>query len=430
MKKTMKIRALVALSSLLLIPASIFASGNSETSKSVETKQSTDKKLVVWQATGCNLENQIKQWGKENDVEIDLQVLGQHDMMNNLNTVLAAGSGAPDVTTIGGPYIEHFKEHPQYWVNFLDMGVQSIEDDYLPWRLNQLYSKDKSFLIGLPTDIGPTALAYRPDIFAKAGLPTDRDELAKMINSWDDLLEIGKQIKEKTGIPMFNNLDAVMKAQLGQNQDYFFDDDNNLILESSPQVQKAWNFCIEANESGLSANYALWSAEWGAGLTNGAFATQLMPSWMAGMIKTNAPTAEGMWDITYLPDGGTNWGGSMIGIPASTPHKDLAYQLVTWLLSPQQQLVTFKNGGQFPTTVENYSTPELLNFKNEFFGDAPFGKIYANTAKNIKAYYMGKDYSPVVMSLTDALQRVEDGAQTPDESLKNTIDKLNRELNR
>lgn len=430
MKKTVKLRILVTLASLLFIPASIFANGSSETEKSVSPKQSTERKLIVWQATGCNLEDQIKQWGKENDVDIDLQVIGQHDMMNNLNTVLAAGSGAPDVTTIGGPYIEHFKEHPKYWFNFVDMGVKNIEDEYLPWRLDQLYSRDKSFLIGLPTDIGPTALAYRPDIFAKAGLPTDRDELAKMITSWDDLLTIGKQIKEKTGVPMFNNLDAVMKALLGQNQDYFFDKDNNLILDSSPQVQKAWKYCVKANESGLSANYALWSAEWGAGLTNGAFATQLMPSWMAGMIKTNAPESEGKWDITYLPEGGTNWGGSMIGIPASTQHRELAYQLVTWLLSPEQQLVTFKNGGQFPTTVSNYTNPELINFKNSFFGDAPFGEIYANTAKNIQAYYMGKDYSPVVVGLTDALQRVEDGTQTPDESLENAITKLDRELNR
>jgi cellobiose transport system substrate-binding protein len=422
MNRQKRIKFIVSVLVLILSSFSLFANGESE-------QKEEKRELLVWQFRGCNLENQITEWGETNDVKIDLQVIDRNTMMANLTTVLASGSGIPDVVVIGGPFIEKFKKNPQHFKNFYDLGAKDIEGDYLSWRLNQLKNEDGTFLMGLPTDVGPVALAYRVDIFEQAGLPTDRDELRELIQDSSDLLKIGKIIKDKTGIPLFNNLDAVFQSLLGQNQKYFFDENGELILTSSEDVKEAWDFCIDAHNAGLSANYKLWSSEWGAGLNNGDFAAQLLPSWMAGSVKGNAPDASGLWDLVTLPQS-SNWGGSMISIPAKTKSPKLSYELVSWVLSPEQQLETFKTGGQFPTTVANYSNDELLNYKDPYFNNAPFGKIFSESAENIQAAYIGPDYEMIVQTLLDALSRVEDGSEQPQESFDNAVLEAQRLLDR
>ncbi len=40
-------------------------------------------------------------------------------------------------------------------------------------------------------------MCYRTDLFEQAGLPTDREELAKKWATWDGYLDLGKQYKAK-----------------------------------------------------------------------------------------------------------------------------------------------------------------------------------------------------------------------------------------
>ena len=51
--------------------------------------------------------------------------------------------------------------------------------------------------IGYGTDVGGLAMCYRRDLFEKAGLPTDRDEVAKLWPDWDAYFEAGKKFKAK-----------------------------------------------------------------------------------------------------------------------------------------------------------------------------------------------------------------------------------------
>ena len=411
--------AILACAMILVLSLPVFAGGSQEAAD--------PNKLVVWQFRGCNLENQIKQYGIDNGIEIDLQVVERDQMMNNLTTVLASGSGIPDVVTIGGPFIEKFKENPQHFVNLYD--YDSFDGVYLDWRIAQIETADGECLIGLPTDIGPIALAYRRDVFEAAGLPADRDELGQIIKSYEDLIEVGKVIKEKAGVPLVCNIENVFQSILGQDQHNYWDDEGNLILDKSESVRKAWDFCIELYENGLSANIESNSSEWGAGLNNGSFAVQLLPSWQAGAIKGNAPDAAGLWDLMFI-SGTSNWGGSMISVPAKAANKDKAVEFITWLMSPEQQLQTFKTGGQFPTTVANYSNPELLGYVDPYFNDAPFGEIYSQIAQNIQGAYMGPDYETVTAAFVRGLQRVDMGTETPEASFQSVISEVERQLSR
>jgi cellobiose transport system substrate-binding protein len=215
-----------------------------------------------------------------------------------------------------------------------------------------------------------------------------------------------------------------------QDQRNFFNESGELIIETSPQVKRVWDVAIRAHEAGISTGINLWSPEWGAALNNGGVAIQLMPAWMMGPLKGNAPDAEGLWDVTQLPESGGNWGGSMIGIPSQTKNEELAYELVTWLLSPEQQLRTFQISGQFPSTPPVYDSPELVGFTDPFFNNAPVGEIYTKAAVKIEGAYLVPNYQMVVTALTDALGRVEDGQMSPDESFKEAVAEIKRQMSR
>ena len=62
--------------------------------------------------------------------------------------------------------------------------------DYLDWKVKQATTLDGK-LIGLPIDVGPTALFYREDVFAKAGLPSDPAKVAEQLKTWDDFFAAG-----------------------------------------------------------------------------------------------------------------------------------------------------------------------------------------------------------------------------------------------
>ena len=40
-------------------------------------------------------------------------------------------------------------------------------------------------------------MAYRTDVFEAAGLPTDPDEVAELIPTWDQFIEVGEQVLAK-----------------------------------------------------------------------------------------------------------------------------------------------------------------------------------------------------------------------------------------
>ena len=74
-----------------------------------------------------------------------------------------------------------------------------MKGQWLPWKYNQATTADGKDTIGLGTDVGGLAMCYRRDLFEKAGLPTDRDEVAKLWPTWDDFITAGKKFQAGIG---------------------------------------------------------------------------------------------------------------------------------------------------------------------------------------------------------------------------------------
>src|SRR5690606_30541872 len=90
---------------------------------------------------------------------------------------LQSGKGAGDVVGIDEGGMGLAKARPQFFTDLAQYGLDSRKSDYPEWKWeNGINAEGKLFALG--TDVGGMAVCYRKDLFEKAGLPTDREEVA------------------------------------------------------------------------------------------------------------------------------------------------------------------------------------------------------------------------------------------------------------
>jgi cellobiose transport system substrate-binding protein len=343
---------------------------------------------------------------------------------------IAAGSGAADVVAIEEGSIISFLQGADKFVNLQDYGSEDLKDQWLPWKYEQATTADGSDTIGLGTDVGGLAMCYRKDLFQKAGLPTDRDEVSALWPTWDDFITTGQKFQSGIGDSKVHFIDAatntynsilMQEAGNGDNTTYF-DKDNKLIIESSPSVRSAWDESKKIVDAGLSAKLKSFSNEWNAAFKNGAFATIACPAWMTGYIAGQAGDAgKGKWDIAKVPGGGGNWGGSFLAVPTQSKHQKEAVDLVKFLTNPKGQLAAFHAEGNLPSAPSLYEDPALKDAKNAYFSDAPIGQLFVEGAKNLRPVYLGQKNQPVRDAVENALRSYEQGQASADKAWANAI---------
>jgi cellobiose transport system substrate-binding protein len=319
---------------------------------------------------------------------------------------LTQGSGLADIQAIEVGYIAEAVT-PALASKFEDLGkAPGVKiDDWVSWKEKQATTPDGA-VIGLGTDIGPTAICYRKDMFEAAGLPSDRDAVAKLWSGdWQKFVDVGKQFKAKApkGAAFVDSGSGLFNAMLASQPTQYSDASGKLIYDTSAGVQTAWDLATEAVEGGLTAKLRQFDTNntWNAAFKNSKFATIACPSWMVGLVATNSgPELKGKWDIASPPQAG-NWGGSFLGVPKGGKHVKEAIELAQWLTAAPQQVKVFQKFGNIPSNKAGLADPAVASATNEYFPGTPVGKIYSMTASTITPAPIGKWDGQVKTFLTD-----------------------------
>ena len=343
-----------------------------------------------------------------------------NDARENMFTKLGAGSGLSDIEAIE---VDWLAELMQYSSKFVPVTDPDAKDRWVDWKAAAATDADGN-LIGYGTDIGPEAGCYRSDVFAAAGLPSDRDAVAELLKGdWQHYYDVGADYLAGGGSgAWFDSAGATYQGVINQVQNAYEKNDGTIIAADNPEVKKAFESVLTASST-LSAHLGQWGDDWFAGLANGAYATMLCPGWMLGVISGNAPDTTG-WDVANVfPGGGGNWGGSYLTVPKQSAHPEAASALASWLTAPEQQLKAFANAGTFPSQVETYGSAALDDATNPYFNDAPVGSILTDRSNAITvAPFKGVKYFPINDALQKALTRVEDGTQSIADSWNQFLD--------
>ncbi|UCZ53838.1 ABC transporter substrate-binding protein [Bacillus shivajii] len=385
--------------------------------------------LVFWEFGNTGYDKLIEEYVAENPhVTINLQNQDMNDLHDNLFTSISAGSGAPDITMVEEAQIERYRDAEHAFTNLFDHGAESVRDNYLDWVFENGENADGSFLFGLPTDIGPTVMYYRTDVFEEAGFDSSPEAVSELITTWEDFEEVAEVIKEETGKLMTDSGELVYNARRDQATQQYFNTDDELIIEEHDQIRDAYDYVTNLHGNDLVGDIPLWTPEWFSGMDEGTYATMLAPAWMQGVIKDNSPE-EGVWSITTMPEGAGNWGGSYLTIPEESDHPEEAYKFIEWLTAPEQQLESFLDYGLFPSAPAVYDMPEFKEFEDDYFGGIATAQIFSEAAEQVEPVYKGRLYYPVDDEFKEALGNVASGAD-PEEEWEDALQRIERILTR
>ena len=318
--------------------------------------------------------------------------------------------GKEGLADIEAVEIDWFAEAMQY-SDLLAEVPASAQGRWLDWKEAGATDADGR-LVGFGTDIGPQAICYRADLFQAAGLVSTPDEVAALFDGdWNNFFDVADAYKAATGKPMIDAANSVLQGIVNQMEYTYTEPDGTVIATENPEIADAYNLVVERAIPN-SAYSGQWSDDWNASMANGEFATMLCPGWMLGIISGNAPDVTG-WEIAdVFPNGGANWGGSYLTVPANGKNVDAALALADWLTAPEQQAKTFVNAGQFPSAIEAQSDPAITDSTNEFFNNAPTGQIFAARSEAITVTpYKDADYFKYHDALQNAVNRVFDGTE-------------------
>jgi cellobiose transport system substrate-binding protein len=404
--KRLATTAAVFATAVLMVAGCSGGSGNNSGS-------SGSKTFDFWSFTNINQKADVDVYTKAHpDVHIKLTEVGSTTETAQALTTALAGGKVPDLVLIQGDDLPKFMQSPDNFVDLTTLGADKMKSDYLPWVIAQSTTKDGK-VIGIPTDVGGMAIAYRTDLFKAAGLPTDRDAVSKLWPTWDAFMETGKRYVQATGKPFVDNTPTSIFFQaVNQGSERYYDAGHNLSYDN-PQVKAAFDLTLAVFQSGISAKKTSFSAGWTAGMSKGDFAVVSAPSWLLNQIKTNAPGTAGKWDIATIPGGSGNWGGSFLAIPKRAKNPQAAWNYIAEMQSPAGELKHFLSQGSLPTTPSVYSDPSLVAKTDPFFSNAPIGKIYTQSVVGIKPFYIGPADATVGTELLNTLTSVEQGKVSP-----------------
>ena len=359
------------------------------------------------------------------DVEVVIEEVLSEDIETRVITAASAGdiSNLPDIMLCqDNSFQKMVMNYPEVYANITG------QYDFEGFPAGKLaYSTVNGQNHGIPFDAGTVVATYRTDFLEQAGYTiadlTDID--------WDRFIEIGRDVKAKTGLPMLTgqagSIDTVliMMQSCGASM---FNEDGSVNFVNNEACKKVLEYYKTMVTEGIFVEVNTWDEYCGT-LANSTCVGTINGCWILGTIMA-VPEFSGKWALTNMPkmpgiEGATNYsnnGGSSWALVNGTDI-DLALDFMKMYRN-----VDFYNE-ILPTTSaigtwagakddSNYAAG------NEYYaGDAIFAKIVEFTA-HVPANQTGAFYYDARSALGTATTNYMLGGDL-DSELQNAEDEIN-----
>ena len=299
----------------------------------------------------------------EHNVVCEVQELSEGDLYSGIALDAINDKGSYDLCMVDGSWMAEFTENGVL-ANLTELGY-SLDEDVIPATTTICYVGDDLYLAPYYGNV--TVLLYNKANVEAAGYTGDT------ILSLEDMLAICEKAKADGKLGFIyrgdsqNNL-VVDFLPILLSYGGWVIDSNNQPTVNTPEFKDAMNFYLKliATGSAQVKDDLIASCDTGAGTMGVGW-----PGWYT-------PTADGPADYTTIPTKLTDDGEDMgavalqgvwcIGIPDNAPHKDLALELLEYVMSPEVQLASIEQNGvpcrysclTDPTVLETYPHLETV----------------------------------------------------------------------
>ena len=361
------------------------------------------------------------------NIEIEYVPRPPADTYQQLQLAASAGTGLPDISVIEDSHL----------AQFVSLGVLADLTDkvqpYIPqfneYRWEQARLDDKYY--AMPWDSGPVAVFYRRDVFEKAGVDPES------IETWDDYYNAAKTIKEKAGVPMWQQAKAQNDARLFEMLMWqeglgYVDQDGNVILDKEPRIAEMLDYMGKFWKEDLAADSQPWTDPWYKEMADGTVATVVEAAWMGGFFKSFiAPEAVGKWGVFRLPawqPGGSqssNDGGSSMAIFETSQQKEAAWAYVEFHLGrPDAMIKIYEQSDFYPGLQTTYNDPAFQQ-EDPYYAGQKVRAFFSEVAKEIPtAGVYTAEYQEMNGLLAPEIQKFALGQQTAQEALTNAANAI------
>lgn len=359
-----------------------------------------DNTVVLWYWNRSIDDDLFREFEQQHDgITVDNQKVGG-DYAGKFNTMLAGKAYVPDVVALNEDVSRYFPDQAQF-EDLAALGADEVAGEYLPWKY-ALGKTPEGKQMAFPMDSGPTALFYRADLFEQAGLPTDPDEVAALMPTWEAYFEQGVKLHDAVPSTVLHTSVSNMFLQMLAQMEIRFVNRENEYVGDQEHIRAAWDLCIDAHDKGLFANVYDWTPDWSAACSNGGFATFVGAVWMKQPIIEAAPNTAGLWRVTKAPGGPGNQGGSFLAVTKYANDKQLGFELITYLQSPENQVRQYRSLNLFPAALESLDDP-VMQEPEEFFGGQATAAVFADVARTLKPFYFEPQWPIVLTQMNNAL---------------------------
>ncbi len=277
------------------------------------------------------------------------------------------GRSSPDLAQLGNTWIPEF--HAIGALLPLDARVAASASiaraDYFPgiWDTNVLDGDTW----GIPWYVDTRVLFYRSDLLRAAGY-------AEMPRHWSDWKKALEALRARDGAnqwPMLLPSDewtqpVIFGLQAGSP---LLDQGGRRGAFAGPQFRAATDFYLDffrrrlAPQMGINQIANLYQQ-----FADGTFAMTVSGPWNLGEFRRRVPEIAGRWATAPMPaPDGQAWpgvslaGGASLAVFATSPHPDLAWQLVEFLSTPESLLRFYELSGDLPPRASVWDAKPLAD---------------------------------------------------------------------
>ena len=275
---------------------------------------------AAYQKVNPNFKLEIATQSGSSDVEQAMTLAGSSGDLSSL----------PDIVLFQDHFIQSYvADYPDCWVD-----LQLADIDWSDFGAEKLsYSTIDGVHYGVPVDNGTAIFAYRTDVLEEAGYTID--DVTGI--SWDEWLEIAKEVKEKTGFALLSmdhsgdDLPYMMMQAEGLSQ--WRSGKPNLV--GNEPFERIIEVIVQGAKDGTILLANSWSEYCDQTIVGNQTAGVMNGNWIIPTIRQVADNS-GKWAITTLPtlDGGKEGyaanGGSSLYITGNCKNVDLAKEFLAY----------------------------------------------------------------------------------------------------
>ena len=345
------------------------------------------------------------------DVKIDIVEVGDVDVQSRLTTAGTSG----DLSTLPDIFLMQDHAFQKNVISYPDVFTEISEKKI---DFSEFASGKTDFSVvdgkhyGVPFDNGAAIACYRTDILQEAGMTLE--DFTDI--TWDEWVEKGKVVLEKTGKPLLTTLAGecdLLTMMLQSAGASLFNEDGTTNIAKNDTLKKVIDTYCKMKDSGVLQEVNNWD-EYTGSMLNSEVAGVINGCWIMGTIQT-AEDQSGKWAIVNMPkldgvDGATNYancGGASWAVSSNCKNTELAFDFLKSTFGSSVELYDdlLPNAGAIASYIPAAQS-DVYNQASDFYGGQAVYKDIVGYAGSVPAFDCGAYYSDIRSALTDAITNV------------------------